>query len=192
MVTRTLIVRGSMPVGVVPWTEAVTNLLSGRYYPIVAYDEVIRSAGGADSSEFPGLSRNNVVEIPLPAVMGYRTKAKHKMAIPIRYSKPHVWARDDYTCQYCNQRMLRSSGTVVRKLITIDHVHPQSKGGHSGWGNCVTACAPCNTRKGDKLLNQTNMALARRPGYPDRAAYTRILLRDPNVPDEWMPFLKAS
>jgi 5-methylcytosine-specific restriction endonuclease McrA len=47
-----------------------------------------------------------------------------------------VFARDDWTCQYCG----------VRANLTVDHVIPRSKGGLSSWENIVASCAPCNRR----------------------------------------------
>ena len=52
-----------------------------------------------------------------------------------------VFARDDYTCQYCG----------ASSRLTMDHVVPRSRGGRSSWENVVTSCAPCNSRKGDRL-----------------------------------------
>ncbi|HLH64320.1 MAG TPA: HNH endonuclease, partial [Solirubrobacteraceae bacterium] len=52
-----------------------------------------------------------------------------------------VFARDDWTCQYCG----------ARSNLTVDHVVPRSKGGESTWENIVASCAPCNRRKGDML-----------------------------------------
>jgi 5-methylcytosine-specific restriction endonuclease McrA len=40
---------------------------------------------------------------------------------------------------------------VDRKEATLDHVMPVSKGGKTTWENCVTACAPCNATKADKV-----------------------------------------
>ena len=51
-----------------------------------------------------------------------------------------VFARDDWTCQYCG----------ARSNLTVDHVVPRSKGGPSSWENIVASCAPCNRRKGDR------------------------------------------
>ena len=50
-----------------------------------------------------------------------------------------VFARDNWTCQYCGSR----------GQLTVDHVIPRSKGGDSSWENIVASCAPCNRRKGD-------------------------------------------
>ena len=52
-----------------------------------------------------------------------------------------VFARDDWTCQYCGSR----------SNLTVDHVVPRSKGGASSWDNIVASCAPCNRRKGSSL-----------------------------------------
>ena len=60
-----------------------------------------------------------------------------------------VFARDDWTCQYCG----------ARSNLTVDHVIPRSKGGPSSWENIVASCAPCNRRKGDALPHQVGMQL---------------------------------
>ena len=43
-----------------------------------------------------------------------------------------------HTCIYCG-----------RRSESIDHVHPQSRGGSSVTENCVPACLACNGHKGD-------------------------------------------
>ena len=64
-------------------------------------------------------------------------------AIQRKISRRALFARDGWRCVYCGT----SSGR-----LTLDHVVPRSKGGESIWENVVTACAPCNLRKGDRLL----------------------------------------
>ena len=60
-------------------------------------------------------------------------------AIQRKISRRALFARDGWRCVYCGT----SSGR-----LTLDHVVPRSKGGESIWENVVTACAPCNLRKG--------------------------------------------
>ncbi len=67
-----------------------------------------------------------------------------------------IYKRDGHKCQYCG---------ATRKL-TIDHVIPRCKGGDDSWENLVVACSSCNTKKGDKLLSQLGISLARRPCAP--------------------------
>ena len=50
-----------------------------------------------------------------------------------------VFRRDAYTCRYCSKRGER---------LECDHVLPLSRGGDSTVENLVTACKPCNRRKG--------------------------------------------
>src|SRR5947199_6106805 len=64
-----------------------------------------------------------------------------------------VFARDEWTCQYCGSR----------SNLTVDHVIPKSKGGPSSWDNIVASCAPCNRRKGDLLPPQVGMRLQKQP-----------------------------
>ena len=56
-----------------------------------------------------------------------------------------VFARDGCRCVYCGE---------VRppEELTVDHVQARVRGGDRSGGNLVTACAPCNTRKGHRRL----------------------------------------
>jgi len=56
-----------------------------------------------------------------------------------------VFARDNYTCQYCGSHGVR---------LEADHVIPVSLGGETSMGNLKTACFPCNRSKGSKTLDQ--------------------------------------
>ncbi|HIK31649.1 MAG TPA: HNH endonuclease [Oscillatoriales cyanobacterium M59_W2019_021] len=71
-------------------------------------------------------------------------------------NRREVLRRDNHTCQYCGSR----------KHLTLDHVVPRSKGGTHTWDNVVTACSPCNARKGDRLLHQVGMKLKTQPKAP--------------------------
>jgi 5-methylcytosine-specific restriction endonuclease McrA len=54
-----------------------------------------------------------------------------------------IFRRDTYRCVYCARIFTDSQ-------LTLDHVQPLVKGGDNSPGNLVTACAPCNTRKGGR------------------------------------------
>ena len=86
-----------------------------------------------------------------------------------------IYKRDKNKCQYCGST----------KSLTIDHVIPKSKGGEDTWENLVVACSSCNVKKGDKLLEQTNMKLAR----PPRAPVSKVLMDLENSNrEEWKEF----
>jgi 5-methylcytosine-specific restriction endonuclease McrA len=90
-----------------------------------------------------------------------------------------VFARDDWTCQYCG----------ARSNLTVDHVIPRSKGGLSSWENIVASCAPCNRRKGDALPRQAGMRLLRQPRTP--SAHVFIQVASPTIPTAWLQYLAA-
>lgn len=54
-----------------------------------------------------------------------------------------VWARDDFTCQFCGRKM----GDVQ---LTVDHWIPLELGGANDTTNYISACRRCNKRKADK------------------------------------------
>jgi 5-methylcytosine-specific restriction endonuclease McrA len=71
-------------------------------------------------------------------------------------SRKNILLRDRNTCQYCG--LLLASGD-----LTLDHVIPRSRGGSSTWENLVACCHPCNRRKGNHLLIETDMKLLKEP-----------------------------
>ena len=90
-----------------------------------------------------------------------------------------VFARDNWTCQYCGSR----------SSLTVDHVVPRSKGGLSSWENIVASCAPCNRRKGNALPRQAGMRLLRQPRTP--SVHVFIQVASPSIPAAWQAYLAA-
>src|SRR3954467_8995199 len=99
-------------------------------------------------------------------------------AIQRKISRRALFARDGWRCAYC--------GTTNGRL-TLDHIVPRSKGGESIWENVVTACAPCNLRKGDRTLEQVGMELKHPPRAPQPVLF--IKLAAPRIPQRWTPYL---
>jgi len=91
-----------------------------------------------------------------------------------------VFARDDWTCQYCG----------ARSNLTVDHVIPRSKGGSSNWENIVASCAPCNLRKGNALPRQAGMRLQRQPRTPSPNVFIHVA--SPTIPAAWQRYLAAA
>jgi 5-methylcytosine-specific restriction endonuclease McrA len=90
-----------------------------------------------------------------------------------------VFARDDWTCQYCGSH----------SNLTVDHVVSRSKGGLSSWENIVASCAPCNRRKGDALPPQVGMRLLRQPRTPRPTVFIQVA--SPTIPAAWRQYLAA-
>lgn len=66
---------------------------------------------------------------------GIYKKAKIPMAL-----RWQVWERDNFTCQACG----------ARRLLTVDHIIAEVKGGTLELTNLQTLCGSCNSRKGDR------------------------------------------
>lgn len=62
-----------------------------------------------------------------------------------REIRSRIFARDNYTCNYCGAHGV---------ALECDHVHPVALGGDSEDDNLVTACLPCNRSKRDKKLEE--------------------------------------
>jgi len=101
-------------------------------------------------------------------------------AVKRRISRRALFARDGWKCVYC--------GTAAGRL-TLDHVIPRSKGGDSVWENVVTACAPCNLHKGDRLLEEISMTLSRQPRAPAPVLFIRLAAQ--RVPESWRQYLPS-
>lgn len=75
-----------------------------------------------------------------------------------------LFARDSYKCQYCGRHKTQLRG---REFLTRDHIVPISRGGGNTWQNVVTACSPCNNRKGSHLLEEVGMHPMHPPHEPN-------------------------
>jgi 5-methylcytosine-specific restriction endonuclease McrA len=115
---------------------------------------------------------------PWPHVIRLVNYVRVPRAVKRKISRRALFARDGWRCVYC--------GTTAGRL-TLDHVVPRSRGGESVWENVVTSCAPCNLRKGDKLLEHTHMVLTRAPRPPAPVLFIRLAA--PKIPSGWEPYL---
>ncbi len=75
-----------------------------------------------------------------------------------------LFARDGYRCQYCGRHRSQLRG---REFLTRDHIVPMSRGGSNEWRNVVTACSPCNNRKGSHLAQEAAMHALHVPVEPN-------------------------
>jgi 5-methylcytosine-specific restriction endonuclease McrA len=98
----------------------------------------------------------------------------------ILLSRKNVLRRDQNTCQYCGSR----------DQLTIDHVHPKSRGGKDVWENLVAACVPCNNRKGSRTPEEAGIKLARQPFRPSHVMFIRDFVG--RLDDTWKPYLFMS
>ncbi len=125
--------------------------------------------------------RAESLSLPRPLVIRLITYVKiPRDAHRRKITRRAVFARDRWTCQYCGHE---------RGNLTVDHVVPRSKGGHSSWDNIVTCCAPCNRRKGDRDPKRAGMTLRRSPKAPSPTIFIHVAT--PRIPPAWEQYLAA-
>ena len=132
-----------------------------------------RSRNGADAIGTP----SGKIRVPrVIALLSYdRVPRRH-----VRYSRVNVFARDNYTCQYCGVRPHRSQ-------LNLDHVIPRSLGGKTTWENVVCSCVECNRRKGGRTPAQARLRLNRIPARPRWSPLVNSIVSVRY--EEWRPFL---
>lgn len=101
---------------------------------------------------------------------------------PRALSRKNILLRDRYTCQFCGR-------VLPAGELTLDHVVPRSRGGHTDWDNLVACCHSCNNRKGDRLPEEAGLKLRRLP-RPFTLHTSRQLMRMMGRSDErWRKYL---
>ena len=138
------------PLTIVPPRRAVRLVLDGKAE--VLEEEVGRAF------------RSERHVLPCPAVI----RLVRYVHVPYRFRRQvtntFLFARDDYTCQYCGRHRSELRG---RQFLTRDHVQPLSRGGTNDWANVVTSCSSCNNRKGGRMPREAGLRLRSEPTEPN-------------------------
>jgi 5-methylcytosine-specific restriction endonuclease McrA len=118
------------------------------------------------------------LNVPCPSVI----RLVHYVRVPYRSRAPlsrrAVFARDEHRCQYCN-----------RPAENIDHVIPRSRGGEHTWENVVASCRPCNARKENRYLHETDLRLRRLPVAPHSSW---VVTSGGPIDPAWQPYLATA
>ena len=127
------------PLSLWPWQDAIKAVFLERVNIVSNYDIAVHSPS---------------FEMQLPSVVSLKTYLK-----PAQYpafTRFNLFLRDSFLCQYCGDP----------QELTFDHVIPRRLGGQTTWENVITACAPCNLRKGGKLPKDAGMIPRQKPFRP--------------------------
>ncbi|CAN6464942.1 unnamed protein product [Victoria cruziana] len=163
------------PINVVGWRRAICLEFMEKADVLEYYDQTVSSPSG--SFYIPA-----VLRVPNLLQVVKRRRIKQHL------NRKNIYFRDGFTCQYCSSH----------DNLTIDHVLPASRGGEWKWENLVTACAKCNTRKGQKTIEEAGMKLIRAPKAPKEfdiqaipltSAAIHILRMRKKLPAEWQQYL---
>jgi 5-methylcytosine-specific restriction endonuclease McrA len=156
------------PLKVVHWQKAVTLWCQGKVEIISHHDREVRA---------PKFS------FKLPSVIRLLRYVRIKKRFDyVPFSRANIYARDEFTCQYC-------ATVFPTQELTFDHVIPVSQGGRKDWENIVTCCVTCNRRKGGRTPDEARMRLKRQPRRPMSAPAIRITIGLTKAPESWRDYL---
>jgi 5-methylcytosine-specific restriction endonuclease McrA len=103
-----------------------------------------------------------VTRVPLVMKLIKIIRMIYRHRVP--FSKKNIFIRDKYRCAYCNSN----------QDLTIDHIMPASRGGKNTFENCITACRPCNNKKGRRTPSEAKMYLSHQPYAPTISEFIRL------------------
>jgi 5-methylcytosine-specific restriction endonuclease McrA len=152
------------PLSVWSWQDAIKAVFLDRVNIVAEYEHEVSS---------PSFSMR------LPSVVSlkhYIQPTKHPA-----FTRFNVFLRDKFECQYCGSK----------DDLTFDHLIPRRLGGATTWQNVVTACSPCNLRKGGNLPHHAKMHPRQRPFQPSvQDLQTNGRLFPPNhLHESWTDYL---
>lgn len=127
------------PLSLWSWQDSIKAVFLDRVNIVSEYEQVVHSPS---------------FEMRLPSVVCLKSYVK-----PARYpafTRFNVFLRDRFSCQYCGDG----------SDLTFDHLIPRSRGGKTTWDNVITACSPCNLRKGGKMVAECGMHPGHNPYRP--------------------------
>ena len=157
------------PLHIVTWQRAMQLLFQGKVEVVEESDHEIHTVR---------------FTIKVPAVLRllrYVPLSKKKHIV--RFSRANIFARDHNTCQYCGHKHTRSH-------LTLDHVVPIVQGGKKCWENIVTACKPCNQKKGGSTPQQAGMHLIRKARRPLWLPTATVHFGIAVTPERWKIYLR--
>lgn len=164
---RTLVLNASYePLAIIPAQDAMTLWAKDR---VVVLEEHPREARAVNFT------------FHWPSVVRLKAYKKIKQRPTVQFTRPNVYARDQFECQYCLQ-------PFDPEDLTFDHVVPAAHGGTRSWTNIVTACAACNRKKGSRTPAEAGMR-DQHPRRPVVLTPGMTLTTYYRTPEAWRPYL---
>jgi len=112
--------------------------------------------------------RSKYLEIAAPLIVMFPSYIELSHNESAYVSRRVLFARDEWTCQYCG--FIAPPRSAIKEL-TLDHVKParlfSSRGEATTWENVTTACRSCNIKKGGQLPREARMMPKRTPRQPN-------------------------
>jgi len=155
------------PIKVVPWQRAVTLWYQGKVEIVEVHDRELHAVK---------------FTFKMPSVVRLLKFVRIRRKEHVPFTRANIYARDGYSCQYCGEAFASDD-------LTFDHVHPATQGGIKSWENIVTACLPCNKKKGGRTPEQAGMALRHVPKRPSSLLTLQVTVGLRHAPKNWRDYL---
>ncbi|KAF0184386.1 MAG: HNH endonuclease [Hyphomonadaceae bacterium] len=153
-----------LPLSLWSWQDVVKAVYQDKVEVVAHYDDVVHSPN---------------FEMQLPSVVSLKQFVHHERNLA--FTRFNVFLRDGFSCVYCGSK----------HDLTFDHVIPRSFGGRTTWENIVTACSPCNMKKGGRTPQMARMPLHSVPKRPNIYQLQEIGRRFPprHLHSTWLDWL---
>jgi len=156
------------PIHITSWKRAVVLLIKGKAECLETIEKL---------EDYIKIDDNY---IPKTIKLTYSV-AVPKLELP--FSRENIFARDNYTCQYCGKKLSAHE-------LTLDHVFPKSRFGADIWENIATCCKECNQKKADRTPKEAHMKLLKRPYRPDNYLLFELSKNTTEDIEYWGEFYK--
>lgn len=154
-----------LPLSLWSWQDAIKAVYQGKVDVVAYYEDIV-----VHSPSF---------EMRLPSVISLKQYVQQDRNLA--FTRFNVFLRDCFSCGYCGSK----------HDLTFDHVVPRALGGRTTWENIVTACSPCNMKKGGRTPEMAHMPLKIRPHRPNIWELQEVGRRFPpgHLHESWMDWL---
>lgn len=166
---------GGLPVAWIDWQRAVCLYMEGK---------VLWEAGEQEIVIRGGINRatGQKTLFNMSSIIAVNDRSRiWESGGTFALTRRRLFARDRGLCLYCGTRLSESS-------MTMDHVKPRAQRGHHCWENVVTACRPCNQKKGCRTPEAAAMPLLAVPYAPNVAEM--LILSGRHVMTDQMDYLE--
>lgn len=165
---QTLLLNASYePLKIVSWQRAMTLWVQDKVEILETHGTIVRAVS---------------FSFKLPSVVRLLHFVKLRRRPVVQFTRANIYQRDNHTCQYCLTQLEAED-------LTFDHVVPVAAGGTRGWENIVTACEPCNRKKGARTPKEAGMVLRHKPRRPTVFAPTVKVSLGYRTPATWREYL---
>ena len=180
---------GMYAIHIIDWQKAISLIYRGQAsvvdedYRRYNFDEWTElSAMISDSPNGFVHSVNLKVAVPEVIALNFYDRLPDS---DVKFTRKNIYHHYVSKCCYCGKRF-------ATPQLNLDHVIPRSKGGTTSWDNIVLSCIPCNTKKGSKTIEETNLTMHYKPSKPLwRPTYAVSLKSGMKIKVSWQKFINS-